>query len=205
MTNKKTSIALIIGVLLFIAGLGGIFSGHILSGIFMIISSLICLPPVINFVEEKINFKIPNFIKIILVLIFLLIGSALDKNNTISLKENKSIVRDTIAEKKIIEDSLKNIKIALEENKKEKIWENTTKAGALYKTHDTWSKEDCENVVQNKIWIGMSIDMLKYERGNPTLANPSNYGNGVKWQWCWEGFTPSCFYGNENGIVTGYN
>ena len=51
----------------------------------------------------------------------------------------------------------------------------------------------------------MSLYMLIYERGNPNSINPSDYGNGVHYQWCWEDYTPSCFYGGQDGIVTAYN
>jgi hypothetical protein len=71
--------------------------------------------------------------------------------------------------------------------------------------HPTWTKEDCLKLSKNKIWIGMTLDMLKYLRGKPNNANPSDYGKGVKWQWCWNNYTPSCFYGNSDGIVTSYN
>ncbi len=85
-----------------------------------------------------------------------------------------------------------------------KKWDNS-KAGKIQKRHPDWTEEECENIAKNKIWIGMSLDMLKYERGNPNTANPSNYGNGVNWQWCWDNYTPSCFYGGEDGIITSYN
>jgi hypothetical protein len=80
-----------------------------------------------------------------------------------------------------------------------------TKAGKIQKKHPNWTREECKNIVDRKIWIGMSLDMLKYERGNPNSANPSNYGNGVNWQWCWDDYSPSCFYGGEDGIITSYN
>jgi hypothetical protein len=47
--------------------------------------------------------------------------------------------------------------------------------------------------------------MLKYIRGLPNSANPSNYGMGTEWQWCWNNYTPSCFYGDEDGIIDSYN
>jgi hypothetical protein len=80
------------------------------------------------------------------------------------------------------------------------------KAGRLKEKFPEWSKEDCENVARNRIWIGMSLDMLKAERGLPVHVNVSDYGNGKQYQWCWEGdYTTHCFYGGEDGIVTAYN
>jgi hypothetical protein len=109
--------------------------------------------------------------------------------------------RDSISKKINAEtEAQEEKKIALEEAK----WFKT-KAGKIQKKHPNWSREDCKNIVDRKVWIGMSIDMLKYMRGNPNHANPSDYGNGVQWQWCWDDFTPSCFYGENDGIVTSYN
>lgn len=81
-----------------------------------------------------------------------------------------------------------------------------TKAGRIYKKHPEWSKYDCERLADNSIWIGMDIDMLKYKRGLPNSANPSNYGSVTQWQWCWSDYTPSCFYDNDgDGKIDSYN
>jgi hypothetical protein len=77
--------------------------------------------------------------------------------------------------------------------------------GKCRNNHPSWSADDCEDVANHKIWIGMSLDMIKAERGSPSSANPSNYGSGIQWQWCWYDYTPRCFYGGEDGIVTSYN
>jgi len=88
-----------------------------------------------------------------------------------------------------------------EEQRKQ--WENS-KYGKLQKKHPIWTDEECMKVINKKVWIGMSIEMLKYQRGNPDSSNPSNYGNGTEWQWCWTDFSPSCFYGKD-GIITAFN
>jgi hypothetical protein len=82
---------------------------------------------------------------------------------------------------------------------------NRTPAGKICKAHPEWSKTDCERLANGKIWIGMSYSMLKYDMGLPDSANPSNYGSGTRWQWCWHDYTPSCFYGGDDGIITSYN
>jgi len=79
------------------------------------------------------------------------------------------------------------------------------KAWKLHKKHPKWSIEDSKNTAEGRYWIGMSLDMLKANRGQPNSANPSNFGNGTNWQWCWHDYTPSCFYGGSDGIVTSYN
>lgn len=94
-------------------------------------------------------------------------------------------------------------KLAKEETE-QKAWEQS-KAGKICKDNPEWDKSDCERLANNKIWVGMSLDMLKYKRGLPNVANPSNYGNGNEWQWCWWDYTPSCFYGGDDGIIESYN
>ncbi|MDD4333264.1 MAG: hypothetical protein PHT51_04075 [Patescibacteria group bacterium] len=86
----------------------------------------------------------------------------------------------------------------------QKKWEQS-KAGQICKNHPEWLKEECIRLSENKIWVGMSYDMLVYKRGKPNSATPSNYGSGNQWQWCWWDYTPSCFYGGDDGIVESYN
>jgi hypothetical protein len=87
----------------------------------------------------------------------------------------------------------------------QKTWDSS-KAGQICKKHPDWTKNDCQNVADKKYWIGMSYDMLIELRGKPNSANPSNYGSGTQWQWCWFNYTPSCFYDdNGDGIVDSFN
>ena len=93
----------------------------------------------------------------------------------------------------------------LAQEKKEAAW-NNSKAGRLCKKHPTWSKEDCKNIAENRYWIGMEYDMLVAERGRPNSINPSNYGNGTRYQYCWFNHRPMCFYDNNNDdILDSYN
>lgn len=88
----------------------------------------------------------------------------------------------------------------------QKAWESS-KAGQICKKHPDWTNEDCKNLANKKIWIGMSYEMLVEMWGKPNVANPSNYGNGTEWQWCWTAYSsPSCFYDtNGDGLVDSYN
>jgi hypothetical protein len=86
----------------------------------------------------------------------------------------------------------------------EKKW-LSSKAGKISRKHPEWSREDCEKIAAGQIWIGMKYEMLVYMWGKPNSANPSNYGNGNRWQWCWHDYEPSCFYGGDDGIITAYN
>jgi len=81
------------------------------------------------------------------------------------------------------------------------------KAWKLHKKHPEWSVDDCKSVAKGKIWIGMSTNMLMASYGSrPDSANPSNFGNGTRWQYCWHDYTPSCFYDdNDDGIIDSYN
>lgn len=81
-----------------------------------------------------------------------------------------------------------------------------TPAGKLCLAHPTWSKDDCQGVADKKIWIGMTLEMLETEVGKPDHDNISNYGSGVKHQYCWTDKTPSCFYDNNgDGVIDAYN
>ncbi|MFZ2226487.1 MAG: hypothetical protein WA064_03455 [Candidatus Moraniibacteriota bacterium] len=111
--------------------------------------------------------------------------------------ERDRVVSEAQAEK----DRIAQEKILLAEE----IAYEKTKAGRIHTKHLDWSKEDCERLANNKIWIGMSYDMLVELWGKPNYATPSNYGNGTTWQWCWTYNTPSCFYGDADGIVDSYN
>jgi len=69
--------------------------------------------------------------------------------------------------------SNKELEESIEELAEQKAWE-ASKAGQICKARPEWSKADCERLADNKIWIGMTFDMLKYKRGLPNSSNPSN-------------------------------
>lgn len=125
-------------------------------------------------------------------------------------KKINSIYQNAKIEQERADNRMRERNKELDQNKAKQLaqeevnWKKT-KAGKLQIKHPNWSKEDCEKIVHNKIWIGMSIDMLRYMNGKPNSSNPSNYGNGIEWQWCWDDITPSCFYGGDDGIITSYN
>ena len=106
------------------------------------------------------------------------------------------------------EDSIKN-KIRNDSiDKQQKIEKEKflkSKAGKIHKKHPEWSKEDCINISENKIWIGMRYDMLVYMRGKPDNVNTSNYGDGPQYQACWHDYDASCFYFDDSQIITSYN
>lgn len=85
-------------------------------------------------------------------------------------------------------------------------WKGTP-AGKLCAKHSSWTKEDCDKLIADKIWIGMTYDMLIYSHGGkPNTTNPSNYGGGIKYQYCWSDYTPSCYYdNNDDGVIDAYN
>lgn len=94
----------------------------------------------------------------------------------------------------------------LAEEAEQRAWEQS-KAGQICKRHPEWSEQECRDIADGKIWIGMEYDMVVEQRGKPSSANPSNYGYGTQWQWCWSwNYSPSCFYDdNDDGIIDSYN
>ena len=79
-------------------------------------------------------------------------------------------------------------------------------AGKICNDHPAWGKCDCDKLASGKIWIGMTLDMLVYKRGNPDDKNVSNVGSGNEYQYCWDKWKPSCFYDhNADGIMDSYN
>ncbi len=83
---------------------------------------------------------------------------------------------------------------------------NATPAGRICLAHPSWTKDDCTKLANRKIWIGMKYEMLVYLFGKPDHTNVSNYGRGDEYQYCWNDYTPSCFYDNNNdGIIESYN
>lgn len=106
------------------------------------------------------------------------------------------------------EDSIRNVARIDSISKQNEIEERQflkTKAGRIYKKHPDWSKEDCINLADKRIWIGMEYEMVVYMRGKPNTVNTSNYGNGLEYQACWDDYDPGCFYFGEDHIIKSYN
>lgn len=72
-------------------------------------------------------------------------------------------------------------------------------AGGVYPTKENctkvvdiclklWSAEDCSNIAERKIWIGMSKDQLILSWGLPNDSNNSTYSFGVHSQWVYGTF-----------------
>lgn len=85
-------------------------------------------------------------------------------------------------------------------------------AGRICKVHSTWQPEECKELAANKLWItnaahsGMTYEMLKYLRGEADNTNVSDYGQGHEYQYCWDGYTPSCFYDRDgDGRMDAFN
>ena len=107
------------------------------------------------------------------------------------------------------QDSLQKIEDAIAERKAERKFMRS-RAGQVYKFGKRkgmeWDRDDCQLVADNKIWIGMNYWMLVYLRGNPDRINPSDYGHGIRYQYCWDDYTPSHFYDdNDDNVIDSYN
>ena len=121
-------------------------------------------------------------------------------------KTEQQILKEKAVLEKNQADAAAKAKVAEEAAQAEQAAFEKTLAGKICKSHPTWAKDDCTHLADRKIWIGMSYDMLVYERGKPDSTNPSNYGTGTQYQWCWHDYTPSCFYyDNDDGIINSYN
>jgi hypothetical protein len=87
-----------------------------------------------------------------------------------------------------------------------------SKAGKICAAHPTWAHDECTELASNKSWItnaahlGMTYEMLVYLRGEADHENRSNYGNGTVYQYCWDGYDPSCFYDRDgDGHMDAFN
>ena len=149
---------------------------------------------------------------------FVIVANKKNNKTTAELIVNRIFTQEELdaREQKRIEDEEAK-KIADAEQKKraeeakakraadKKAWDNS-KAGQYCKKYPDWTKEDCTALADNKIWVGMSYEMLVERRGKPSSNNQSNYGSGNRVQWCWMHHTPRCFYDdNGDGLVDAYN
>lgn len=116
------------------------------------------------------------------------------------LGQNENVFSWIDLKKDSINFAAKKNKLKLEEDQFKK-----TKAGKIYLKHPNWSKNDCEKIANNEIWIGMEYEMLVYLRGRPNHVNTSNYGKGEEYQACWDNYDPGCFYFDETQIIKSYN
>ncbi|HEX2786966.1 MAG TPA: hypothetical protein VHP32_03610 [Ignavibacteria bacterium] len=112
--------------------------------------------------------------------------------------------------KEILLYNEKQEKLRAENERKEEQKFLNSKAGKIWKfcqkKNAVVTKEDCIKASEDRIWIGMNIWLLVARRGNPSSVNPSNYGYGTKYQYCWWDYTPSCFYDDdEDRLVDAYN
>ncbi|MBX4200143.1 hypothetical protein KW790_01665 [Candidatus Parcubacteria bacterium] len=102
--------------------------------------------------------------------------------------------------------SAEELRVAAEQKKAENDAFLTTPAGKLCAKYPTWRKDDCEGLINNEVWAGMTFEMITYLRGKPDHTNISNYGGNNRYQYCWTNLRPSCFYDNNNdGVLESFN
>lgn len=82
-------------------------------------------------------------------------------------------------------------------------WEQS-RAGQLCKEHPTWTKEECQDIENKKIWIGMTKEQAIESWGRPYDVNKSVGSWGVHEQWVLRDsiYTPYLYF--ENGILTSW-
>ena len=185
----KIGLVIILCIVFFPVGLYALWKNStILKGWKIAITAIIAIIVIVNIGDSDKNEKTTS-------------SSALADSTSIAKDKakNDSLMIVNNEKFKHVQDSVDKV-LAIQQ----KEW-NNSKAGKIQKKHPDWTNEECENIAGHKVWIGMTLEMLKYERGNPNRANPSNYGNGNQWQWCWDDYTPSCFYGGDDQIISSYN
>jgi RNA polymerase-binding transcription factor DksA len=127
--------------------------------------------------------------------------SAQLKNDSIRLENEKMVKRQS--------DSFNRTpkgKTEIATKKKEQAKIEKAEA-AIYKIMNKLdcSEEEAVNLLEGRIWIGMTFKMVKYERGLPDGVNVSNYGYANEYQAYWEDYTPSYFYFKSDQIIYSYN
>jgi hypothetical protein len=77
-----------------------------------------------------------------------------------------------------------------------------TPKGQLMLNHPEWSDYDCQRIVNNEVWIGMSLSQLELSISDIRCVNISDYGSGKQYR-----FTDgnSFYYTKEDFIVYAYN
>lgn len=124
--------------------------------------------------------------------------SQIDSNILISVRKEISLYNE------------KQEKLRVENERKEEQKFLNSKAGKYWKicqkNNASVSREDCIKASEGKIWIGMNYWLLVAMRGRPNSINPSNYGYGTHYQYCWWDYSPSCFYDDDNDdLMDSYN
>lgn len=124
---------------------------------------------------------------------------------TVSIKRERTPEEQTEYDQAVADKEQRKQDEAEQAAAEDEAWKQTP-AGKLCAQDLTWSKDDCENAINDKIWIGMDYDMLVYLNGEPDSSNVSNYGSGNQYQYCWWNQTPNCYYdANNDGLIDSYN
>jgi hypothetical protein len=149
--------------------------------------------------------------------------SAQLKNDSIRLENEKMVKRQSdsfnrtpkgkteIATKKKEQDKIEKEQVRAQKTAEQKYKQEQAKIekaeAAIYKIMNKLdcSEEEAVNLLEGRIWIGMTFKMVKYERGLPDGVNVSNYGYANEYQAYWEDYTPSYFYFKSDQIIYSYN
>lgn len=63
---------------------------------------------------------------------------------------------------------------------------------------DLWSADDCKNIAERKIWIGMTDDQLILSWGMPNDKNNTVTSSGIHSQWVYGDFKPYVYLEGSN-------
>lgn len=207
---KKLALWTVIAIASLIA-LSNLSNGNFITAIAFFLIAAILFPNTKKFLRDKYNFNLSKTIKIISVIVLFIVALIALPNNQNTNQDtnsqlNKAKTPEMIKAEKEAHAKAKaeQAKANAERAKAEAEWK-VSRAGQICQNHPSWKKSDCEGLANNKIWIGMTYDILIYLRGKPNHVNVSNYGSGNHYQWCWDDYTPSCFYGDSDGVIASYN
>ncbi len=126
--------------------------------------------------------------------------SIIATNNGKSVRETLTITR-TLSEQELADDA------AYKKSPAGKLCKTLVAWGKMNARADTHAtRDDCERAARGEVWIGMNEFILFALRGDPNEDNPSNYGNGTQYQYCWYDMKPECVYTKPGSdLITSYN
>lgn len=76
------------------------------------------------------------------------------------------------------------------------------RAKSIHDASPDWEKEDCINIAEGKIWVGMSKEMVLKSRGRPSDINRTVGSWGIHEQWVYGILGPYLYL--EDGVLTSW-
>lgn len=133
------------GIVLFILGISSISSEMFISAIGFLFGGLICIPPILIIIEEKLNFTFKTYQKYFLVLFGVFIGGIFSPESfTNDLSDKSSIISK-------VQNLTTSQKDSLEKSIKEEIDNNTVSAKQLVSIYEQ-NEVDADNKLKGRVF-----------------------------------------------------